>query len=554
MSTTPDLPAASSLDAAFAHIDEMVARVMARDVTPGISLAITDRDTLLSARTYGFANLDAQIPVMPETLFEIGSIGKSFTAVVFLQLAAEGIVDLHAPVQTYLPWFAVQSEYGPITLHHLLTHTAGIIGGSDHVPDPRYELWTLRRTRTYAAPGEQYSYSNLGYKALGIILEELLHKPYAEIIRERIFAPLGMTDAWAEITHEMRPLLAVGYADQFDDRPRQPWHRHVPATWLESNTGDGCISTHAIDLARYVRTLLNHGSGPDGTILTAEQFATMRNPHTGPSPRPTYGYALDRPSEEETHRFGHSGGMVGYVSQMIGDLDAGLGAIALCNGRGPVSEIASFALATITAARQGDELPRLPDVVDPLHVPNVGDYVGTYVGDTGTLEIVATDAHRLAIEVAGEPVPLRLLMPQRSPDVFVADHPAFALAPLRFDRADAADAASPVVEVTYGDRWYRHDRHDGPTTFTYPEAWDAFVGHYRSHDPWYTNLRIGIIKGKLVLLSYGHAETLVPESDGFRVGTEPDSPDWITFDAIVNGQALVLRYEDGAEYARFFTP
>ena len=91
---------------AVALIDHFVADSMREQATPGLALAITDRDRLLAVRNYGYDNLDARTPVTDDTLFEFGSIGKSFTAICFLQLAAEGKIDLQAPVTDYLPWFS----------------------------------------------------------------------------------------------------------------------------------------------------------------------------------------------------------------------------------------------------------------------------------------------------------------------------------------------------------------------------------------------------------------------------------------------------------------
>ena len=77
-------------------------------------------------------------------MFEIGSIGKSFTNVALMQLRDEGRLDLQAPVSRYLPWFEVQSEYGPITTHHLMTHTSGLVSGNDIGTHGLYEAWALR--------------------------------------------------------------------------------------------------------------------------------------------------------------------------------------------------------------------------------------------------------------------------------------------------------------------------------------------------------------------------------------------------------------------------
>ena len=155
-------------------------------------MAITDRERTIHTATFGFAELESATPLDPGYLFEIGSIGKSFTAIVLLQLASEGRLDIHAPVARYLPWFEVQSDFEPITLHHLLCHSAGITRGTDFPADPRYEVWALRYTRAGTPPGERFHYSNAGYKALGLIAEAVTGQTYAELVRERILDPLGM--------------------------------------------------------------------------------------------------------------------------------------------------------------------------------------------------------------------------------------------------------------------------------------------------------------------------------------------------------------------------
>lgn len=587
--TNPPDPANADT-VALRRIDALAERLLARGIAPGYALAVTDRDGLVLERQYGVANQDAQKPVAPETLFEIGSIGKSFTAIVLMQLAAEGRIDLYAPVSTYLPWFAVQSEFGtPITIHHLLTHTGGITGGSDHVPDPRYEVWTLRRTRAFAAPGECFLYSNMGYKALGLLLEAVEGKPYAQIVRERIFQPLGMTGAEAAITSDMRPRLATGYLPYHLDRPWLPRHGIAPATWLETNTGDGCLSMSAADLAIYLRTLLNDGSGPDGTILAPGQLETMLHPHhhhadaaTQPPAEPSYGYALHLASKDggdnAVDRFGHSGGMVGYVSDMIADRTHGLGAVALCNGYGSPDELADYAIRAIAAARAGEPVPDLPAAnPDPSRIPDAADYAGTYRNprDGRTLAfVVDVDGEGLTLEtdLAGEPVrtPLCHAMTRRRGDLLLADHPAFDRMPFEFVRAEApaapgapdardtdADAPKPpVIEVFHGNDWFTGEGYDGPATFDYPAEWDAYPGHYTSHNPWPHGFRVFLRKGALWMAHGmgGRAIELVPDGGGFRIGREKPNPDWLAFDVVVNGEAFVCRSENGEEYARFFTP
>jgi D-alanyl-D-alanine carboxypeptidase len=218
------------LDEAIRQVDAFIEAQMARHGTPGIALAISNREGLLYERAYGMADAIAGTPMTPRHLVAFGSIGKSFTAIALLQLHEEGWLDLHAPLVTYLPWFEVQSRYGPITIDHLLTHTSGLSGGSDFAVDQRFEAWSARAMQVAHAPGERHHYSNLGYKLLGLVLERLERKPYREIIQQRILDPLGMRDTVPVIIHELRPRMAAAHVCLYDDRPVLPRHPLVTAT------------------------------------------------------------------------------------------------------------------------------------------------------------------------------------------------------------------------------------------------------------------------------------------------------------------------------------
>ena len=320
----------TDLDTALARLDQYLARQLAETSLPGLALALTDRDRTLLTTTHGFADRAARTPVTPDTLFEIGSIGKSFTALALLQLAEAGKLDLHAPVAGYLPWFTVRSDFAPITIHHLLSHTGGIIRGTDHSPGQGYEVWAARQTEAGGPPGERFHYSNLGYKALGLLLAEVTGKPYEETIRERMLAPLEMAASSAAITHDTRNRLAVGYTPFYDDRPFLPTDPLAPATWLETDTADGCLATTAGDLATYLRLLLNRGRLTDGRIVSEESFTLMTTPVIEVAPGASYGYGLMMTEIDGHPCIGHGGGMVGYHAMMLGDLDAGLGVVGPC--------------------------------------------------------------------------------------------------------------------------------------------------------------------------------------------------------------------------------
>ncbi|HEY3579364.1 MAG TPA: serine hydrolase domain-containing protein, partial [Pyrinomonadaceae bacterium] len=112
----------------FARLDNYIARHMREVGAPGMTLALANRDGLIRVSTYGFADTKENARVVPETMFEIGSISKSFVALALLQLRDEGKLDLNKPVVEYLPWLKISSKFEPVTTHHLLSHTAGLPG------------------------------------------------------------------------------------------------------------------------------------------------------------------------------------------------------------------------------------------------------------------------------------------------------------------------------------------------------------------------------------------------------------------------------------------
>ena len=545
-----------NFEAALARLDDYAARQLRARNTPGLTVGVTDRQRLLATRTYGYANVDARRPVTPETLFETGSIGKSFTSIALMQLREEGLFDPQAPITDYLPWFAVQTRYEPILCHHLLSHTAGLIGGSDFSPDQRYEVWALRETETSAPPGARFHYSNVGYKTLGLALEAITGRPWAKVVREGILAPLGMAATDPSITHETRKRLAEPYRRFYDDRPGHPNQPLVPATWLEADTGDGCVCSTAADMAAYLRMLLNRGQGPVGRLISEESFELITQPITSRAaalsmPERHYGYGVMN-WEQDSHQFlGHSGGMVGYYSQMIGDQTDGVGVFASVNGPGNPTEVVTYALQLLSAALRDEPLPALPPPTDPLRVPNAADYAGTYGGADGDLTLIA-NGEALAIQQNGTHITLEA----HGDDTFGTSHPAYD----RFVLTASRDEHGRVVELTHGQRWFTNATYTGPASFDWPAEWSAYAGHYRSHNPWGSNFRVVLRKGELRIIwpsepdGFSPDDILVPLPNGsFRVGADEGGPERVRFDTVVNGEAWRATVS-GCAYYRVLTP
>lgn len=514
--------------------------------TPGLALAVTDRSRTIGVITDGLANVDAGTPVRPDHRFQIGSISKGFTAIALLQEWEAGRLDLDAPVTEHLPWFEVQTDFAPITVHHLLSHTSGITCGMDATGEAAAEVWSLRETHTGFAPGERFLYSNLGYKALGLVLERVTGRPWWEVVRERVMAPIRMADADVIITGESRARLATGYAAPFDDRPWLPRHGWAPSPWFESATADGTICATAEELTAYARLLLNRGRG----VLSERAFERMVEPvvEDPGAPGHRFGYGIKWIVQEGSRPLlGHSGGMIGFSAYALVDPEAGFGVTVLMNSAfGARLELARFALACLGA---DGPLPEVPEPPDPARVEGAGDVAGTFRDEEGSVVLVA-EGGRLQLEHAG----VRASLIPLATDRFAVDDPALERYPFDVVREDGV-----VTQAMWGPRWLRNERYEGPTTFDPPASWPAFAGRYRSWNPWAPSFDVFLRGGRLWLgfvgdvLDWGGDLPLDPLPDGsFRVG-EGWSPDRVRFDTMIDGRTT-RAILDAAPYYRAAAP
>ncbi len=533
----------ADLAPAVRRIEEYLDRHLERLDTPGLSLALTDRGATVAVLHRGFANLDAREPVGDRHRFQIGSISKGFTAMALLREREAGRLDLDAPVTRYLPWFSVRSPFGPIAVHHLLSHTAGIVCGMDATGEARAEVWSLRETHAGWPPGERFLYSNLGYKALGLILEAVASRPWWEVVRERVMEPIGMGEADVVITDAARSRLAVGYTSPFGDRPWLPRHGFAPSTWFESATADGTICATADELARYARLLLAEGRG----VLEPESFALMTRPvaEDPASPGHVYGYGV---KWVDGRWLGHSGGMIGFTAYLLVDPRAGVGAVLLMNSAfGRRLEVLRFALSCLAAAAEGSALPEVPEPEPRERVPDAASFAGVFEDELGHIEILA-EGERLCLVQGGERAPLVPLEGGR----FVVDDPERERHPLGVVRLEGRAA-----EVRWGPRWLRAPGR--PAGAEPPAAHRALAGRYRSWNPWAPGFEVFARRDGLWLEMLGSAadvedsQPLTPLADGsFAVG-EPPTPSRIRFDLELDGRPL-RAWLDAAPFYRSDVP
>jgi hypothetical protein len=219
--------------------------------------------------------------------------------------------------------------------------------------------------------------------------------------------------------------------------------------------------------------------------------------------------------------------------------------VVLINGPGEPSAITQFALKLLRTTRHDRPLPPLPPTPEPTHIDKPADFAGSYRAETRAFTLSARGA-QLIMDYGGQ----RLTLEQRGEDRFYVPHPDFAQFPLRFGRGQGQ-----IVEAFHGSDWYVNERYAGPAAFDSTPDWATYSGHYRSHNPWLSNFRVVLRKGKLFLVQpWGDEEVLVQlEHNVFRVGEDERIPERLCFDTILDGQALRANLS-GCDYYRTFTP
>jgi D-alanyl-D-alanine carboxypeptidase len=526
------IPMPATRGAVDEKLDAFIVDYMRVMNAPGMIQALTDSNATLRTASSGFANLDLKSPVTTEQLFQIGSITKSFVALILLQLRDEGKLDLHRPVLDYLPWLPVNTPYGPITVHHLLTHSSGLPDATSiFQSDP-----TARHVQGFA-PGAHFHYCNLGFAILGQIIEKLDGKVWRQSLQARILSPLGMKEAAPVITIESSARSAIGYQSYFDDQvyPRQG--RLAPRPPEVFDNPAGSIASTPGDMAIYLRMLLNEGQG----VVSADGFRLMSTPYIKApefSPTAFYGYGIAVDLLDGHRILRHTGGMSCFASSIHVDLDGGVAAFASINamqGYRP-TQVTQYAVQLLRAQNESKALPAAPEVTDLREVENAHEFMGVFRSSDGRELVFKADGARLLLVTDGREVDLQ----RKAGDSFVStEQGVFSDFSLIFGRGMAPAPSSLVVEVGYGPEWYVNTGYLGPHEFAVPAAYSAFTGHYRSDGG--EDVRVFLRKGRLWV---GDSPLTEIGSSLFRVGEEDWMPDTVEFLCVVEGRARLMRVID----------
>ena len=471
-------------------LDEFVNRYLHEMNAPGLTLALANRTGTGRIASFGLADLEAQMPLTPEMRFQIGSISKSFVALTLLQLRDEGKLHLDRPILEYLPWLPIETAYGTVTVHHLLTHTSGLPDSLNlFSSDPAW-----RHVQGFK-PGEHFYYCNVGFSILGHLISKLDGRPWPRAIHERVMSPLGMTASRALIDDDTRPYCPSSYKPFYEDRPYPRHGRLAKAEDLVFDDAAGGVLSTPADMARYMRMLLNRGVAERGRIVSEDGFALFSKPYIKApefSSTASYGYgiAIDQLGGHTLLR--HTGGMDSYASAFMVDLDGGVAAFASINamqGFRPNPAV-EYAVRLMGADLQQSTVVNPPSIPDISEVENASDYAGVYTSPAGAQLEVRINGKRLELVADRETNPLE----SAGPDSFISIGPKYYAYPLLFGRTPDKQ----VVELAYGSEWYPNDRYSGPKDFPVSSDLKGFTGYYRADSAWVGTVRVVFTKGPVV--------------------------------------------------------
>ncbi|MEM8780777.1 MAG: serine hydrolase domain-containing protein [Cyanobacteria bacterium P01_G01_bin.49] len=313
-------------------IDEYIRDVMTQKQIPGLSVAVVREGEPILMKGYGIANLEHSVLATEKTVYEVASVGKTFTATVVMMLVEEGVIKLDNAIADYLDNFP--SAWYLVKIEHILSHQSGI---PDYTEAENYWDITpldLSKAEILALvkdlplkfrPGEHYGYDNTGYYLLGMMLEQITGQSYADLIQERLFKPLGMNSTKMNNPREIVPHRASGYRLPKDKLINKPYYS--PSVTYSSG---GQLSSIE-DMVKYEQELFSP------TLLQQSTLDKMWTPHFPlhnehwQQQRYTAGLGWQIVNYPSKQVVGHNGSIVGFASNITRFIDDRLTVIVFCN-------------------------------------------------------------------------------------------------------------------------------------------------------------------------------------------------------------------------------
>lgn len=358
---------------------------------PGAAVLVAKGGKPIYRKAFGLADMENNVPMRPEHIFEIGSITKQFTAVSILMLMEQGKLKLNDPLTRYIPDYPKGES---ITIHHLLTHTSGIKNYTDLSTWAKHWREDLSTEEMIAffknepldfAPGEKWSYSNSAYFLLGYIIEKTSGMTYPEYVQKKIFEPLGMKNTYYGSQSRIIRNRAQGYQKSGDYVRAEYLSQTQPysAGSIMSNVDDLFIWQLAVNANKLVRK------------ETIEQAFTPVKLNNGTVQE--YGYGWGIGSMNGSRTIEHSGGIFGFATDEIYLPEEDTYAVVLCNcDCSNPSEITVRLAARAIGKPYPDPVAKIQ--LDPSYAQSLA---GNYEFDDGSIRIVSAEGDQLFSQRSG---------------------------------------------------------------------------------------------------------------------------------------------------------
>ncbi|MEM9509379.1 MAG: serine hydrolase domain-containing protein [Cyanobacteria bacterium P01_E01_bin.35] len=314
-------------------IDEYIQNIMTKKQIPGISVAVVKEGNPLLVKGYGIANLEHSVPATKKTVYEVASVGKTFTAFVVMMLVEAGVIELDKAIADYLD--NLPPAWHSVKIRHILSHQSGLPSYTDvenYWQDIiRYELSQaeiialVKDLPLKFQPGAYFSYDNTGYYLLGMMLEQITGKTYADLMHERLFKPLSMNATKMNNPKEVVPHRASGY--------RLPGNKIINKPYYSPSvtySAGGQLSSIE-DMVKYEQELFCP------TLLQQSTLDLMWTPHfpfhneNWHKQKYVAGLGWQIPNYPNKRVVGHNGSIVGFASNITRFIEDRLTVILFCN-------------------------------------------------------------------------------------------------------------------------------------------------------------------------------------------------------------------------------
>ncbi len=333
--SSPRVPEGQLSEKQQAGIDAIGQKAITESGIVGLSIGVALEGKIVYAQGFGHADTERTIPAHADTIYDIASVGKHYTAAAILRLAEEGKLSLDQRVREIVP--ELPANFPNATIEQLLRHTSGFVGGELDEQNPpadyntkRYalELLTdleLRSGKALFKPDETWVYCNPGYLILGIIVDVVSGQRYADFIRNELLIPVGL-DEVSVCERAVAPRMSQSI------RRTEAGIAEVAPIDMTAYSGQGAICSSVVDLLRWSHALNT------GQIVSSESLAQMRSPSVVRGNQNhaviPYGFAQRLGEVGPFHRVGHTGTFDGGSASIVTFPEANLEIAVLSNTRG----------------------------------------------------------------------------------------------------------------------------------------------------------------------------------------------------------------------------